>query len=365
MRALVIALFALLLALPGLQMLTHAIPIPALNENRTVAALPPAAALADPADFTARLEAWFNDHYGFRALLIRAKTQFDYSVFATSDRIHIGKHGWLYYRSVIDQQEPQMEGLLDRDLDAAVTTLAHLRDWLGARGIKLIVQTTQQKDRFYPEDLPREATFARARHRFDDFRARLAALPGISYLDTTPQLLALKNQRQIFHKTDFHWNDPAAFAAAARLVDTIAALDGRPVPFWKPRLRITEHRFSGGQALFMPLFHPPSENGLFVDPDWDDSRLIHETGIGPFEWRKTAREPGPSLLPGTVIFGDSFVDGMVRSGLASHFNQIQFARLYGPEFTDVLRAIPPGTRYFVVEFIELSMPSWIAMKLLD
>ncbi len=363
---LVVAAFALLLLLPGLQMATRAIPVPPLDENRTAAALPALADLVDPAGFTRRLGTWFDDHYGFRTLLIRAKTQLDYSLFHTSDRIHVGRGGWLFYRSVIDQQEPAIEALGEPVLDQVVGSFARLRDWLAPRGIHLIVQTQQMKDRFYPETLPREAAFARSRHRFDDFRAKLATLPGITYLDTTPQLLALKAQRAVFHKTDFHWNDPAAFEAARTLVDTIAGLERRPLPFWNNELRITERRISGGEAMFMPLFHPPTESALFVQPTWDESRLTLDQAVPPFIWRFTAKDPdmGPGgLLPATVIFGDSFTDGMTRSGLAMHFRQLSYARLYSVEFADVLRALPPGTRYLVVEFIEVALPAWIAPKL--
>ena len=366
MRPLVVALFALLLLLPGLQMLTHAIPVTPLEENRNRAPFPATAtALANPADFTAGLEKWFNDSYGFRDLLIRAKTQLDFSLFHTSDRIHIGARGWLYYRSVLDQQEPALEALTDRDLDAAIATFAHLRDWLAPRGIRLVVQTNQMKDRFYPEFLPAEAAFARTRHRFDDFRTRLAALPGITYLDTTPLLLALKQQRQVFHKTDFHWNDPAAFEAARQLVDALAAQENLPVPFWKPTLHIVERRISGGEAMFMPLFRPPTETALFVQPDWDDQRMVHDYGLPPFEWRKTARDPHPPLLAPTVLYGDSFSDGMVRSGLAAHFTAITEARPNSVPLIDVLRALPPGTRTLVVEFIEVSLPRWISVPLPD
>lgn len=362
MRRVFIALFALLLLLPGLQMLTHLIPVAPLDENRARAPFP---RLAEPAELTAGLEKWFNDSYGLRDLLIRAKTQLDYSVFHTSDRVHIGRRGWFYYRSVIDQQEPAVEALGDSNLDTAIGTFARLRDWLGARGIRLVVQTNQMKDRFYPEFLPAEAGFARTRHRFDEFRARLATLPGITYLDTTPLLLGLRRERQVFHKTDFHWNDPAAFEAARQLVDTLAGQEGLPVPFWKPRLRIIERRISGGEAMFMPLFRLPTEDALFVAPDWDDSLMVHEYKLAPFEWRKTVREPHPPLLSPTVIYGDSFIDGMVRSGLASHFFRISAARADSASLLDVLQALPKDTRTLVVEFIEVSLPSWVAMKLPD
>jgi hypothetical protein len=365
-KASFLALFLLLLLLPGLQMATGAVRIAPLDENRDRASFPAAAALRHPASYVAGVLAWFDDHYGFRDFLIRTKTQVDYSVFGASDRLHIGRDGFLFYRSIIDTSEVQVEALTDEQLDRGVQTFARLRDWCSARGIHLVVQTQQLKDKFYPEELPREAQFARKRHRFDDFRAKLAALPGITYLDTTPQLMALKQLQPIYHKTDFHWNDPAAFVAAERLVNTIAAREGQALPFWTPKLRIVKRPLSGGQALFMPLFRPPTEMALFVDPDWDDSAILWNAHVPPFEWEGSARNPGQRrLLPPTVVFGDSFVGGMRQSGLVSHFADFRYARLYGPTFEDVQRALPPDTKYLVVEFIEVSLLSWIDMKLAD
>ena len=365
-QAAFVGLFFLLLVLPALQMATGAVRVAPLDENRSRAGFPDASALRRPSAYVAGLLAWFDDHYGFRDFLIRLKTQTDYSVFGASDRLHIGRDGFLFYRSMIDTSEVQVEALTDEQLDRAVRTFARLRDWSAARGIRLVVQTEQLKDKFYPEELPREAQFARRRRRFDDFRAKLAALPGITYLDTTPLLIALKQVRPIYHKTDFHWNEPAAFAAAENLVDAIAALEGLALPFWTPKLRVVERPLSGGQALFMPLFRPPSETALFVDPDWDDGAIVWNAHVPPFEWEGAARDPARrGLLPPTVFFGDSFVGGMRQAGLVSHFVDFRYAKLYGPTFEEVQRALPPDTKYLVVEFIEVSLLSWIDMKLAD
>lgn len=364
MKAAVSAIFVALLLLPALQMLTGAVKVTPLNENRTLAPLPPLSEVVHPSAFLGALHAWFNDHYGLRSLLIRSKTQADYALFGASDRLHIGQAGFLFYRSVIDQSEIGIEGLNDQDLGRAVSSFEKLRDWLAPRGIHLIVMTEQLKDKFYPDRLPREARFATRRHRFDDFRNMMRTVPGITYLDTTPMLEAVKQSRQIYHKTDFHWNDPAAFPAARWLVDTVAKAEGRPVPFWRHSLKITQHEFSGGQALFMPLFNPPEEIGLFVEPTWNSADIRWDAHVPPFEWRTFGSgQGGQAPLPGTVIFGDSFVGGMVRSGLPLYFASLSYARLYGVPLDTVLQNLPSGTKYFVVEFIEMSLPSFMNIAL--
>lgn len=359
----IVSLFLLLLVLPGLQLATGMVALKPLDENRRLAALPAFGDIGQVSRYVAGLQAWFDDHYGFRALLIRAKTQMDFSVFGSAERVHIGRRGWLFYRSVIDEEEPRLERMSDADLDAVVAKLAALRDYLESRGIRLIVQTEQLKDRFYPEYLPREAQFARARHRYDDFVAKMAALKGVTFLDTTPTLLRLKAERPIFHRTDFHWNEPAAFVVARTMVDTIAALDGRTAPLWAHGLEIEQRRFSGDQALFMPLFEPPSEMALFVKPNWDQN-AYRRVDTATFAYTFTRQPPVPAgLLPTTVVLGDSFVDAMIGAGMETYFEKLAYARLYQVELADVLRALPPNTKYFVFEFIELALPNIAAMKL--
>jgi hypothetical protein len=363
LKSAVVAVFLLLLALPALELATGLVRVRPLDENRRRAELPGLAELVQPSSFVARLQAWFDDHYGFRDLLIRAKTQMDYSLFRSSERLHIGHDGFLFYRSVIDHEEPAVERMSEAQLDDTVQKFAQLRDYLAPKGIHLIVQTEQLKDKFYPEYLPLEAQFARTRHRFDEFRVKMAALPGVTYLDTTPELMRLKEKRPIFHKTDFHWNEPAAFVVAQRLVDTIAALDGRALPFWTNALQIEQRRFSGDQALFMPLFKPPSEMALFVRPTWDQNAYDRvDTALFPYTF--TRRPPVPAgLLPRTVIFGDSFIDAMIGAGMEIYFEKLAYARIYQSELADVLRALPPGTKYFIFEFIEVALPNIAGMKL--
>lgn len=223
-------------------------------------------------------------------MLIRIKTQIDYSLFGVTSRVYVGHDGWLFFRSVIDHQESQDEQLTDADLDQIIGNFAHLRDFLAARGIRLIVITNELKDHFYPEQLPAAAAFAKRRHRFDDFRARMHALPGIIYIDPTPILTTVQRQRPIFHKTDFHWNDPAAFEVAKILVDTIAAEEHRGVPFWRYQLAMETRDFSGTTAMFMPIFHAPHEQALFVKQNWlpcrwkSDEMSAHSNGSLAQSW---------------------------------------------------------------------------------
>jgi hypothetical protein len=115
--------------------------------------------------------------------------------------------------------------------------------------------------------------------------------------------------------------------------------------------------------MFMPLFHPPEEDMLLVTRNWTSSIVYDKKPQAPFEW--SSRMPlGKTTLPGsTVLFGDSFADGMFRSGLADYFQEFHRARINVANLSDVLTRTPSDTRYFIFEFIEVVMPNLVRMPL--
>jgi hypothetical protein len=64
-----------------------------------------------------------------------------------------------------------------------------------------------------------------------------------------------------------------------------------------------------------------------------------------------------SALPSTVLFGSSFLDRYLLVGAYSYFKDIYRVRGTSNQIGQALRAIPPGTRYFVFEFYEPHLPA--------
>src|SRR5882757_4095033 len=98
-RRMFLTVAAALIVLPLVQMMFGVFQVGLLNEKRTryeIQNLWPRLQRGD-VTLAADINKWFDDHYGFRDLLIRLKNQFDYSVFGTSQRISVGKSGWLFF----------------------------------------------------------------------------------------------------------------------------------------------------------------------------------------------------------------------------------------------------------------------------
>ena len=101
--------FMFVLWLPIFQMVTGFFHLTVLDENRKLAPVPILKSWNTVSDSMRDAVKWFNDRYGFRDFLIRSKTQVDYSVFGMSTRVHIGQDGWLFYRSVMDVEKPNID----------------------------------------------------------------------------------------------------------------------------------------------------------------------------------------------------------------------------------------------------------------
>jgi len=344
--------FMLVLWLPMVQMVTGFPRLPKLDENRKLTPQPTLKSWADINQYTRDSVKWFDDNFGFRDFLIRAKTQIDYSVFNISDKVHIGSDGWLFYRSVIDVGQPQIEVTLRKDLDAVVEGTQQLANKLAARGVKLVIMIAPMKDVFYSEHLPNTVKKLPNPRQVDLLQDRLRAMKDIIFLDSTAILRELAKKRNVFHKTDFHWNDPAAFEVTRTLVNEIGKLEGKVNPVWTHSLEIEEKPLSGGEALFMPIFFPPVENALFVKSNWVQPPYNLVEHKAPFLWIYEVKEPTGQELPPIAILGDSFYDGMLRSGMWIYFKKVYRANPNDTSFKDVINNLPEDTKYFFLEFIE-------------
>ena len=326
----------------------------AVDENRKLAPKPVLRSWADMYKYTGDAVKWFNDHFGFRDFLIRSKTQIDYSIFGMSTRVHVGSDGWIFFRSVMDVEKPQIELRLRKDADAVVEGTRQLATALAARGVKLVIMVAPMKDVYYSAHLPKTAKKLPNPRQVELLQDRLRAVEGIIFIDSEAILKETAKHRTIFHKTDFHWNDPAAFDVAQLLVNELGRYEGKVNPVWTHQLEIEEKSYSGGEASFMPIFFPPKEQGLFVKKNWATPAFNYEEKNAPFEWIYEIKEPsGRELSPITVV-GDSFFDGMYRSGIGVYFKKIYKAKWTDISLAKLANNLPSDSKYLLLEFIEVS-----------
>lgn len=352
-KAVVVAFFATLF-IPGIQMATALVSFASVVENRKLAPWP---AFEPDKGIQKYIEAgqlWFDDHFGFRPFLIRLATQVDYSLFDHSSRIHIGKDGWLYYRSVLDREQPYAEHVLSSSGPTIVAGVLELNRLLRQRGITLIFAPVPLKAYFYPDFVPSSAPRMPKHPQIEPFFAALNRIDDLFFVDSIAILKKTATRQEIFYKTDFHWTDPAAFNVAKSIVDEISHREGRSTSAWDHELKIVNRPESGGQANFMPMFNPPSEIAPHVEPTWTPAARTDVTSMPPFAFVSRAKANDPRLLPPIVVLGDSYFDGFIRSGFMEKFSTVYRAEKNNVRLPELLAKMPPDTKYLLLEFVEVS-----------
>jgi hypothetical protein len=356
LRTLPLLLLMALLSLPSILSLAG-MQAASLDEYRAPTPRPATSAYfnagkSDFAGFTAHLEAWYSDRISSRTVLVRLYTQLLYSLFKESSQLHVGKDGWLYYRSVIDSQLPLLERLDTKFQTDVTERLARLSALLDEQGILLYVMPIALKHRYYPENLPASAQHAYTTSFYDAYIDRLISDGRIRVLDTrklleTAKLAGLK----IFHQTDFHWTDPAGALAFRALLEDMAAQEGKLqlLDSWEYET-VPYPELSGGQARALPLFKPLSETSVDLQFKGPNVNFEYRDGSG-FEFAGVSTPIRQENLLPVLFYGDSFTDAGIRAGMQNLFQAFLRARIPGDDLIEAYRNREPGTRYLVIEYI--------------
>jgi len=249
-----IAVFAAIIALPGLGALIglgkafdpvlesrHAEPPPRFEMLKYgPVSIPTPANLRS---FPVMFEPYFKDRHAFRREAMEAYLWSRVHGFATVSQesrrnkrdvdakpgfestlpgVVLGKDGWLFlaagrsfegYRHVIPMTFDQLEQCR---LD-----LEEKQSRLKAHGIDFLLVIAPDKGTIYPEYLPGYARAADAPSRLDQLLEHMRARSSVQVLDLRPTLFKAKEQHQVYHKTDSHWNEFGAQAACRTILDTI------------------------------------------------------------------------------------------------------------------------------------------------
>ena len=370
MRAFFVIVWFGLLCLPVAQMVYPMVQERPMMENRVLAKLPPmsADALLSPGATLRDVYRWFNDNFGFRITLTRVRTEINYA-FRYSERVHITKFGWLYYRSVLDGAKVENARLSDEEIGHIADRFAKLHSYFASRGMRLLVVSVPQKDALYFYAVPKDAPRFRPPFAFDRLRDALNARLGSDHIDGAIVLRAAQARGlQTYHRTDFHWTDPAGGEVGRAVVNRIAALEGDESLQWTAEIPTRQVELIGGESQELPLFSPLWEKTVAADIDWRSEEFGRfqwkpEAGIPlnlafplthSFEWKAKA-EVGK--LPAAAFITNSYGESFWRSGVHQRFRELHsYRRVAGPEWmARTIAAIPSNSRYVVFEFHEAEM----------
>lgn len=285
------------------------------GENRLLAELPKIK--PGPGGFKSfftGLEAYFNDHFGFRKLLIWSYRTCAVHLFhdqKTNRAVLAGSEGWLYFNE--NQMVEHYRGTLlfapDQLKDWQVL-LEHYRDWLAQRGIKFLFVVVPDKQSIYPEHLPTWMNKVSPETKLDQFFAYMKTHSTVEVVDVRATLLEGRSVGPMFLKTDSHWNQLGAFLAYQKLVNELGI---EQVPGIKPMLLDAFERTNlpapAGDLIAMAGVDSLESNAVF---------LIPKPATPPLESIAQPLVPGalfetrnPNAGGTAIVYGDSFVNGWI------------------------------------------------------
>ncbi len=296
-------------------------------ENRELAAFPPLDATWESiSTFGNGFGRWFDDHFGFRASLVRwygESRLFGLGV-SPSTAVVNGRDGWFFYA---DDEGMTDYTNADPLTPAAVANwraaVVAARDWLHARGIAYVFVIPPDKHVIYPDEVPASIHRVGAVSRMDQLFEALDAA-GVATVDLRPALDAAKARERIFQRTDTHWNERGAFVAYQQIIDAVRRqVPAVPTPWRRSDFEDTVVIRQGMDlAGMMGLTRVLREVDLTLTPKRPRKAVVIEPP-GSFatagEGRIVTEIPGSSL-PRAVIFRDSFFSA-VAPFTSEHFSR--------------------------------------------
>ena len=206
------------------------------SENRAMARLPHLdVSLRSLAGYGNAFSAWFEDHFGFRATLVRwyGESRFFWLGVSPSSAVVKGRDGWLFYADDGGIEDyTNQQPFSPAEIEGWRETLVRAHGWLRARGIAYVFTIAPDKHVIYPEKLPASIHRVSTSSRTDQLEAMLAADTDVPTVDARPALLAGKARERLYQQTDTHWNDRGALLAYQRIIEAARRQVPSVPPAW-------------------------------------------------------------------------------------------------------------------------------------
>lgn len=295
--------------------------------------------------FPHAFEAYFNDHFGFRAVLIGWSNalKFRWLHVSTSPEVLIGLDNWLYYRPMPVAELPGP--FTNEELQTWQRVLEHRQQWLARRGCRYLLFIPPNKETIYPEHLPSFARPYASVPRLDQLIAHLRRHSSVPILDVRAALRQASQHERTYFRTDQHWNQRGAFVAYQHLIRELSQWFPTLQPLPRSAFRETRYDLPSGDLAEMlgqdqgteewlnlePLLPPRAR--VCLDVKWPARLALPRLAF--------ATEKDDERLPRAVMFHDSFTLAPALY-LCEHFRRIAYCWHWHDEFIqDVIASEHP------------------------
>lgn len=281
------------------------------------------------AKYPRRVDAFFEDNFGFRDTLIR------WNSFAKVHWLHespvssvvIGQDGWLFYQVPGSGRNPaeyqQLQPYPRAELEAAQKVLEQRQAALAAIGVRYLFVIPPNKHTMYPEYLPLSLALRDYTQRLNSFVDHMRAHSKVPVLDLRAELTAAKADKRfspVYLRNDSHWNSHGGFVAYRAIT--------KRAKQWFPALPVAQRADFEIHARERP---GDLATMLGMPDEWKDVE---------YDYAPRASMPKPASLK-VVLYADSF-GWQTASFLSYSFGHVDYKQLaHGPFRLDEIAQARP------------------------
>lgn len=190
------------------------------TENKKLTEMP---IIADESGFNLgymqELSKYFEDRFAFRIYMVDINSRIQADIFKTSpeDDVIVGKNGWLFYSSTLDDYLGDNLST-NRELFAMAKNVKLMQDYAESKGAKFVFTIAPNKNSLYPEYMPGQYKNRIVQDASD--ARRLEAFLEQTKVNYVNLFLALHSDDNIYYlKGDSHWNKVGAVKGYNAILD--------------------------------------------------------------------------------------------------------------------------------------------------
>lgn len=342
-----LTLFVVAICLPVTQQLFGFVPDPVLTEKRALAPPPNLEGRFRPKRFRKEFEAYFDDHFGFRPLLIYLSDLVNIDLFRWSDQVIFGEDGWLFLRkgvsAAVENPIPIVEDLCglrqlsDASLQQWASALAENYRALHAKGVDYFFVIAPNKHTIHRQYLPARFRCLETMSSLDRLLEKLGREhPEVPVIDLRSGLRARAARgEQLYYRSDTHWNAAGILAGYNQLHDRIAKAHRLRFAADDSKISLTPFVKPGGDlAQLLGKWEDYAEPALRL-------ALLDNTAkvtARPFSdlFQRRHKQPETWAIPdqtraSALVMHDSFFATDIKPLLANTFSEVTFVWLTYPE----------------------------------
>lgn len=166
---------------------------------------------------------YFEQHFAFRSEIITADAEIQSEIFGVSnlDSVIVGKDGWLYYASTLDDYMGQ-NALSEQQIKGIVHNLTLVQQRVEDHNAKFLFTVAPNKNTLYPEHMPNYYHADKSAERNRDLLNAELSHSSVDYCDLFS--VFEKQDETLYFTRDSHWNNKGALLA----YNTILSKLGKP-----------------------------------------------------------------------------------------------------------------------------------------